>query len=366
MWYFLLANCNPKLLPDNTTNKFVEIGSGQIEWKNPYGYLPGQIVAHLPIYWTLGILYFLFLIFWFVLSCIYQRGLMTLQMLIALVILICVLEAVVWGTGYTIYNFEGKIYYVSIAFGAFFSAVKNTALRLLLLVVGLGLSITRPKLEIMEYICVTVITVVYFIADTIFELQKLSRDAGEAPIWAPIEWIAASALFIVDIAFFGWITFSTYTTMMELKSEGQSFKFSQYKTLVICIIFCLGLSVVLGIMEVIVDQLQISDEFFKWWWIWEMYWKLANLATIVTLGLIWRPSENNKQYAHSQQLSQEDPDAVGNASDTDIKLDEKKNNENKPTPKSTTTIEKSDQKVTSEGNVNLNSDSDDSYTSSSL
>jgi len=43
----------------------------------------------------------------------------------------------------------------------------------------------------------------------------------------------------------------------------------------------------------------------------------------------------------------------------------KKNNENKPTPKSTTTIEKSDQKVTSEGNVNLNSDSD-SYTSSSL
>jgi len=346
-----MANCNSKTLDASVRSTYVV---GVVEWRNPYGYLHGQFAANLPIYWSLATFFFFYLVVWIVLSIKYRKGLMTLQYLIGLVILCCLTEAIVWGTGDLTYNIEGRINKFSKGSEAFLNSVKDTSLLLLFLVVGMGLSITRETLTVAEYFFTTILAIAYFSFQLIFEFQKLTTSTGE-PVYIPLEWIGDIGLFLTNIVFLAWITFATYTTMVELKSESQSYKFSQYRTLVILILTCLALSILLAIFQLIVEAVQVQDDWFRWWWIWEVYWQLLRLAAVLTISILWKPSENNALYAYSQQLPQGDE---GESSKEDAPVELDADNE----------TNKDDNKVNvEEGNKKANISSDeDSYTSSSL
>jgi len=224
---------------------------------------------------------------------------------------------------------------------------------LLFLVVGMGLSITREALSTVEILFATILSISFFAFRLVFEYQKLTTESGEA-VFLPLEWIADVGLFLTEIIFLAWITFATYTTMIELKTESQSYKFSQYKTLVILILTCLAISVLVGIFQVIVETLKVRDDWFRWWWIWEMYWQLVRLSAVITISILWKPSENNSKYTYSQQLSQGEDVTETIKDDSNISL------EGESTEKETSVnIEVGNKKA------NISSD-EDSYTSSSL
>jgi hypothetical protein len=45
-----MANCNPATKPAGKSRDSETVATvGYLEWKNPYGYLPGQVVAYLPV-----------------------------------------------------------------------------------------------------------------------------------------------------------------------------------------------------------------------------------------------------------------------------------------------------------------------------
>jgi len=146
---------------------------------------------------------------------------------------------------------------------------------------------------------------VYFFFRAAAEYVRAEHNAGD---WVPliVESVSWLGEFFVGTAYMAWIVFATYTTMMELKSTEQTFKFSQYRTLVVLILGALVVSIVVFMMNSMVEIFRVQDEWFRWWWIWELYWQLVTMVTIVAVCLLFRPNERNELYAHSLQLSQND------------------------------------------------------------
>jgi len=166
---------------------------------------------------------------------------------------------------------------------------------------------------------------------------------------------------LTALVFHSWIVGATYTTMVELKTIQQVFKFERYKKLVILILTCLALSILLGIAQVIVEATGVQDDYFKYWWIWEMYWQLVYVVAVIAISIIWRPSENNALYAHSEQLPQSDGSVTDNEGKEDtgndiIELEETSKD---------TDVALSEDGGKSKKSANLGSDSD-SYSSTSL
>lgn len=88
IWYMLVVNCNDD---ENVNSTTVRIRGTSI-WVNPFGYLPGQLYGQMPVYWTLTILYGIFLIAWVISCCCYHSSLHAVQYAMAIVLMVSLLE----------------------------------------------------------------------------------------------------------------------------------------------------------------------------------------------------------------------------------------------------------------------------------
>lgn len=301
MWYLFIANCNQG---NATTSATIKI-AGEIEFRNPYGYLPGQLVAYLPIFWLIATVYFILGITYLVLTIKHRKGLMALQHALFAIIIIGLIEALILSGGFTAYNFYGSTYMYGSGGAAVFKAIKMTGLFIVLLLIGMGLSITRQKLDMIEITWLVLLSLTYFGFKTTWEFSEAEKEAGGS---LPVFFEIASTLgiYITAPIFCCWILFATYTTMMELKITEQSFKYNQYKKLIVLIFIACIISLLIAVIQTTIRLLRVQDDYFRWWWIWELYWQCVIVVTVVSVSLLWRPTERNELYAHSMQLPQSD------------------------------------------------------------
>lgn len=61
-----------------------------------------------------------------------------------------------------------------------------------------------------------------------------------------------------------------------------------------------------------IELLGKNDEYFKIWWLWDVYWEFVYVVCLGFIIYLWQPNPNNKRYALSQQVPGEDP---GNGDD---------------------------------------------------
>lgn len=115
VWYLFIANCE-----DSSRNKGLVVSvDGTIEWKNPFGYLPGQVAPNLfvcnlaffllitQVYWGLFVALLLLLIVYVGYAIYHRSGLLGLQYAIGAVILLFAIEQMIWGIGLILYNYGG-------------------------------------------------------------------------------------------------------------------------------------------------------------------------------------------------------------------------------------------------------------------
>lgn len=83
----------------------------KISWSNRSGtnpHHPTRIVfTFCKVYWALSVMYIALLIVYSILCCVYRKDLMGLQGAVIFVIILCLLDALIWGGGFVFYNFNG-------------------------------------------------------------------------------------------------------------------------------------------------------------------------------------------------------------------------------------------------------------------
>eukprot|EP01128_Nolandella_sp_AFSM9_P009518 TRINITY_DN611_c0_g1_i2.p1 TRINITY_DN611_c0_g1~~TRINITY_DN611_c0_g1_i2.p1 ORF type:complete len:529 (-),score=145.60 TRINITY_DN611_c0_g1_i2:113-1507(-) len=292
VYYLMMSNCRTDI-PIMIT--------GVIEWKNPYGYLPGDIYGLYFSYWVFFVCY-LVLGIWYAVALYRNREeMMGLQKYVMAYIWVAFVETLIWGCDYDVYNKEGHIVDAVNVFGAFFTASRNTAIRLIVLMVCIGYSITKPTLRKLELVGIIIVSVCYFIADATVQYVSVASAAG-AFIDENLQIFVETILIIANAIFFTWIALALLFQMRALKSLNQKHKWKLYKRFALLLVIAMVVAFIAYVAEFGITIAEKKDALFQLWWLWQVVWDIIYLHSCVAIALIWRPQPNMMRYAFGQEI----------------------------------------------------------------
>eukprot|EP01128_Nolandella_sp_AFSM9_P005638 TRINITY_DN2762_c0_g1_i2.p1 TRINITY_DN2762_c0_g1~~TRINITY_DN2762_c0_g1_i2.p1 ORF type:complete len:584 (-),score=98.60 TRINITY_DN2762_c0_g1_i2:82-1629(-) len=298
VYYVLIANC------DESSHIQIE-ATGLITSKNPYGYLDGEFVGNLFAFWIMGILYFLVLSVYLFFAFRYRKDLTRFQIAFGVVIFISFLEQLVWAWSNTRFNDVGEFVEEMNALGAVLTALKETSIRFLLILVASGYRITRNDLDRFPGIVGVVTCVLYFSVSCALEIIVVKEEEG-TPVDSTIRFGFEVFDSLLNIGIFLWIAFMLKRMLDKLNKERQAAKYWLYYRLLVLCLAALAFSGIIYLFQVVLESEDVEDEFFRWWWLWETYWEFFYFAVLVYLAVVWRPNELNLRYAYSE-LASTDP-----------------------------------------------------------
>lgn len=71
-----------------------------------------------------------------------------------------------------------------------------------------------------------------------------------------------------------------------------------------------------------IETSKLQDEYFTLQWLWLAYWEFVYFACVLSVSIIWRPSENNMLYAYSTQLPQTETAGEARQDDVMVQLED--------------------------------------------
>jgi len=263
--------------------------SGTIAFMNPFGYLPGNLWPNLPFYGVMALLYIAIGIYWLVLTLKHKSHL-KLHNCIAGVIALGVIEMGALYFGDLSYNISGLHYVGSMISGVIISTIKKSLSRVLVLVISMGWDLVKPTLgpDRDRVIFIGVVYTAFYGTLNINELVE-----GTIVLSIMDFFFVLCTVAVLESVFYWWIFSSLVKTIQQLTNRKQLIKLEMYKRF-------FGTLVVIGIISSILLAIQLyigvmSDAMWRVWWVWDALWDLPYFAILVTIVMIWRPTQNKYQ-----------------------------------------------------------------------
>lgn len=216
--YLLLSSCEPR----TGTVRF----SGRTEWKNPHGYLPGELYPFLPFYGTLTLAYLVLGAGWAVLCYRHWSQLLPLQSAIAGVLLLATLEAATWWRCFHGFNEGGARGLVPTILGVLISTVRKTISRGLVLTVCLGFGVVRPTIG-SSWPRILLLGALYFLASAALDIASNTARLEELAL--PTRLLLVLPVGGLDAFYFWWCCTAISRTLTQLSSRRQSAKLLLYR-----------------------------------------------------------------------------------------------------------------------------------------
>merc|ERR1712054_652926 len=280
-----------------------------LKFINPYGYFSAHLYGLIPFFVVYTICVSIFLLAYLILALKHRAELIGLHYMTLILILITLVGSILYLNAFISGNDTGEPLCYPICGAAYLVAmvvdeIKNTLARLILLVVCLGLGVSKPTLEQNVKIKIAVVHILYFgfsLNDKIHVLTVLDENSDPASaLWAlpPV---------LLNIFIILWIYYALTKTMALLVAQGQTFKHKMMtklsKILAGFILVWSGTTVLLFIarMQIIIWPWQME-------WFWFAVWYAIYFCAIVVIGWTWGPSESSSRLAHQQQLRLDDDD----------------------------------------------------------
>lgn len=200
---------------------------------------------------------------------------------------------------------------------------RQTLARVLLLVVSLGYGIVRPKLLRIEWIGISIVTLLYFVTATIAQVAEivLVHDI-HANVSTEVVPYQIPELFM-DVTFLTWIYVALGSTIRILNDFRQTYKLLMYRQLAFVIGIFVGLFALVTVI-IMCDKFEILSWPWQYAWVQQVLWEILNFAVLAAVCWVCRPSDNSKLLSYASQLPTEDPD---NDDDVDDDNDSDDNDE---------------------------------------
>ncbi|KAM5444350.1 Membrane protein ptm1 [Microsporum ferrugineum] len=282
---------------------------GVVTFRNAYGELAATQVPKLPFYGGLTILYALMGVFWGFLYAQHRHDILPVQNYITAIIVFLVVEQLItWG----FYDYQNRyganaVSKVLMVIVSILSAGRNSFSFFLLLIVCMGYGVVKPSLG-RTMIYVRILAITHFVFGVIYSLASLSITPDSA---GPLVLLVVLPLAGSLTAFYVWTLNSLSATMKDLVSRKQHVKAMMYKKLWWCL---LGSIVVIFafffINSFVFASTNVSDlipaQWKSRWFVLDGWLNIVYLFNIAYVSYLWRPTANNKRFAMSDELAQED------------------------------------------------------------
>lgn len=280
-----------------------------VEFRNAYGELPAAQIAKLPFYGGLTIVYAVVGIFWAFLYVQNRHDILPVQNYITAILVFLIVEQLMtWGF-YDYQNRNGlnvgaKALMVIVAV---LNAGRNAFSFFLLLIVCMGYGVVKPSLgRTMVYVRILAIT--HFVFAVIYAVASLSITPDSA---GPLVLLIVLPLAGTLTAFYVWTLNSLNATMKDLVDRKQKVKAMMYKKLWWCILG--SIMVIFGFFFInsIVfagrsEASFVPDHWKTRWFVLDGWLNLVYLFDIGFVAYLWRPTANNRRFAMSDELAQDD------------------------------------------------------------
>lgn len=280
-----------------------------VEFRNAYGELPAAQIAKLPFYGGLTITYAVIAIFWGFLYVQNRHDILPVQNYItAIIVFLIVEELMTWGF-YQYSNTHGSnaLAKIMLIIVSVLNAGRNSFSFFLLLIVCMGYGVVKPSLgKTMVY--VRILAIVHFVFGVIYAVASLSITPDNA---GPIVLLVILPLAATLTAFYVWTLNSLNLTMKDLLERKQSVKAMMYKKLWWCILGSIVVIFAFFFFNSFTfagqkDPDFVPDHWKTRWFILDGWLNLVYLADIAYIAYLWRPTANNRRFAMSDELAQDD------------------------------------------------------------
>ncbi|CRG90646.1 Membrane protein PTM1 [Talaromyces islandicus] len=282
---------------------------GVIEFRNAYGELPGAQIAKLPFYGGLTLVYALIGAFWAFLYVQNRHDILPVQNYItAILIFLIVEEAMTW-IFYDYQNRHGsnagaKVMMILVAI---LNAGRNSFSFFLLLIVCMGYGVVKPTLG-RTMVWVRILAITHFVFGVIYSIASLSIAPDSA---GPLVLLVILPLAATLTAFYVWTLNSLNSTMKDLIDRRQKTKAMMYKKLWWCILA--SIIVIFGFFFLNSFAFAgqnaanfVPDHWKTRWFVLDGWLNIVYLFDIAFIAYLWRPTANNRRFAMSDEIAQDD------------------------------------------------------------
>ncbi|EAA27169.1 hypothetical protein GE21DRAFT_4478 [Neurospora crassa] len=291
-----------------------------VEFRNAYGELPATQIPKLPFYGGITILYALVLAFWGFLYFQHRSDILAVQNYITAILIFLVIEMLMtWGF-YDFLNRHGSNVgsRVLLIVVAILNAARNSFSFFLLLIVCMGYGVVKHTLG-RTMIYVRWLAIAHFVFGIVYAITGLLVNPDSA---GPFVLLIILPLAGTLTAFYVWTLNSLSWTLKDLKERKQHVKEGMYRKLWWCIL--ISILVIFGFFFWnSFSFAQASDPGyvpFHWksrWFILDGWPNLVYFADVAFIAYVWRPTANNKRFAMSDEIAQDD-DGIIEFSNLDI------------------------------------------------
>ncbi|XP_014554017.1 hypothetical protein COCVIDRAFT_106194 [Bipolaris victoriae FI3] len=280
-----------------------------VVFRNAYGELQAAQIAKLPFYGGITLVYFLVLTFWGFLYFQNRHDILAVQNYITAILVFLVLEMLMtWGY-YDYQNRHGnnvgaKALMIIVAV---LNAFRNSFSFFLLLIVCMGYGVVKPSLG-KTMMVVRWLAVAHFVFGVIYAVASLTVRPDDA---GPIVLVVILPLSATLTAFYIWTLNSLNLTMKDLMERKQHVKATMYKRLWWCILT--SIIVIFGFFFInsFTFAGASTPDFAPthWqtrWFVLDGWLNLVYLADVCFVAYMWRPTANNRRFAMSDEIAQDD------------------------------------------------------------
>ncbi|KAF7720265.1 Lung seven transmembrane receptor family protein [Penicillium ucsense] len=283
--------------------------NGVITFRNSYGELPAAQIAKLPFYGALTIVYAVVGIFWAFLYVQNRHDILPVQNYITAILVFLIVEQLMtWG----FYDYQnrhglntmGKALMIIVAI---LNAGRNAFSFFLLLIVCMGYGVVKPSLG-RTMIYVRILAIGHFVFAMGYSIASLTITPETA---GPLVLLIVLPLAGTLTAFYVWTLNSLNATMKDLIDRKQKTKALMYKKLWWCILG--SIIVIFGFFFINSfdfaghsDADFVPDHWKTRWFVLDGWLNLVYFFDIAFIAYLWRPTANNRRFAMSDELAQDD------------------------------------------------------------
>ncbi|KAF6814397.1 lung seven transmembrane domain-containing protein [Colletotrichum sojae] len=280
-----------------------------VEFRNAYGELPATQIPKLPFYGGITILYALVAVFWGFLYYQHRHDILPVQNYITAILIFLVIEMLMtWGF-YDYLNRNGanigsKVLLVLVAI---LNAARNSFSFFLLLIVCMGYGVVKHTLG-RTMIWVRWLAIAHFLFGLVYAITSLLITPDAA---GPFVLLIVLPLAGTLTAFYVWTLNSLNFTLKDLRERKQHAKEAMYKKLWWCIL--ISIFVIFGFFffnsfsfASVNDPDYVPFHWKSRWFVLDGWLNLVYFADVAWIAYVWRPTANNRRFAMSDEIAQDD------------------------------------------------------------
>lgn len=283
-----------------------------VKFQNAYGHLPASQVPKLYFFAGASVAYFVVLGIWLFMYVQYRSDILPVQNYITAICGFLAVEMIViWGY-YHFLNVHGdstgsKVYLVILSV---FNSFRNAFTFFLLLIVCLGYGVVKPTLGDLMWKC-RALAGAHFLFAILYTISSYIVPPDSTSLWVLIVILPLSCTMT---AFYIWILSSLTHTIKFLEDRKQHVKALMYKNLwrlllgsVLVIFGFFFLNSLIFANESPLEY--ITRHWQSRWFMLDGWLNVVYFVDFCIIAYIWRPTGNNRRFAMSTQLAQDENEA---------------------------------------------------------